>query len=85
VLAKIAPYHEQDELLKRYRDRMNCIIKTSSNPDDYDVEVFCKSRVVDPLCMVNGEIKRVSDVNEGWNEVLKIHSKAKKHFLKFER
>lgn len=85
VLAKIAPYHEQDEQLKLYRDRMNCRIKTTSNPEEYDAEVFCKSRVVDPLCMVDGELKRVSDVNAEWKEVLKIHSKAKQHFLKFEK
>jgi len=85
VLAKIAPYHGQDEKLKLYRYRMNCTIKTTNNPDDYDVEVFCKSRVVDPLFMVDGEVKRISDVNEEWKEKLKTHSKAKKYFLKFEK
>ncbi|MBU0626397.1 hypothetical protein KKH82_03025 [Patescibacteria group bacterium] len=62
---------------------MNRVIETTSSPDDYDVEVFCKSRVVDPLCMVDDEIKKVSNVNEERKEVLKIHSKAKKYFLKF--
>jgi len=64
---------------------MNCTIKTTNNPDDYDVEVFCKSRVVDPLFMVDSEVKRISDVNEEWKEKLKTHSKAKKYFLKFEK
>lgn len=85
VLERAAKYHNEDARLKLFFDRMNKKIGCRNNPQDYDAEVFCKSRAVDPLCEYNGELKRVSDVDPKWNEVVKQESKPKQYFLKFDR
>lgn len=84
ILAKIEKYLE-DEKLRHLFDRMNNKIKFENNPNDYDAKVFCKSRVVDPLCFHNGEILRVSDIDEKWKEILKEESRPKEYFLKFAK
>lgn len=85
VLAKIEPYIKTDSKLKLLFDRMNNKICVKNNPNDYDGIVFCKSRVVDPLCRHNGKIKRVSEVEPSWTAILKQESKPKQYFLKFDR
>lgn len=85
VLAKIEPYIKTDSKLKLLFDRMNNKIGFRNDPDDYDGVVFCKSRVVDPLCSHKGEIKRVSEIEPSWVAILKQESKPKQYFLKFDR
>ena len=64
---------------------MNNKVKFKNNPNDYDAQVFCKSRVVDPLCDHNGEIKRVSEIDASWKAVMENELKPKEYFIKFER
>lgn len=85
VLSKIEPNIKTDSQLKLLFDRMNNKIGFKNDPNDYDVVVFCKSRVVDPLCWNNGKIKRVSEVESGWDDIIKQESKPKQYFLKFEK
>jgi len=85
VLNKINKYLERDEKLKLFYDRMNNKTKIINNPKDFDIKVYCKSRIVDPLCEHNGVIRRVSDVNPSWKETLKQEQKPKEYFLKFEK
>ncbi len=85
VLTKIEPYHKKDERLHLLFDRMNNKIGFENNPNDFETEVFCKSRVVDPLCMYNGEIKRVSEIDPSWYVILEKESKPKHYFIKFNR
>jgi HD superfamily phosphohydrolase len=85
VLSKIEKHLKNDEQLKLFYERMNKKIKASNNPKDYNAQVFCKSRIVNPLFKDNGEIKRVSDVDTGWIKILEEESKPKQYFLKFER
>ncbi|MDZ4385567.1 MAG: hypothetical protein U0944_04085, partial [Candidatus Moranbacteria bacterium] len=54
-----------------------------NNPDDYDAEVYCKSRVIDPLCLHDGEMKKVSDIELGWKEEIKQESEPKRYLIKF--
>jgi hypothetical protein len=49
VINKILPYLETDEKLLMYRQRMNNKIPFKNDPNDFDVQVFCKNRMVDPL------------------------------------
>lgn len=83
VLAKIAPYHNKDEKLKLFFDRMNNKIPFRNDPENYDAEVFCKSRIVDPLCKENGQIKRVSQIDENWSKIVEEELKPKQYFIKF--
>lgn len=85
VLEKIKMFLNKDEKLKLLWERMNNKVKVSNNPNNYDAQVFCKSRIVDPLFRDNGILKRVSEVEPGWNDIIKQESKPKQYFLKFER
>ncbi|MBU2539768.1 HD domain-containing protein [Patescibacteria group bacterium] len=85
VIEKIKRFVDKDEELKLLFDRMNNKTKIINNPNDYDVSVFCKSRVVDPLFKDNGEVKRVSEFDSSWVGILKEESKPKQYFLKFDK
>ncbi len=85
VLDKINKHLDKDKNLELLWLRMNGKIKAKNNPKDYDAEVFCKSRVVDPLFLDNGVSKRVSQYDPNWGEVVKKESKPKQYFLKFDR
>ncbi len=85
VLSKIKKHLEDDEQLKLFYERMNKKIKASNNPENYDTQVFCKSRVVNPWCKYNGEIKQVSDIDTNWAKTLEKELKPKQYFLKFEK
>ena len=85
VLAKIAKHHTEDPELKRYFERMNNQIVFKNDPADYDAKVVCKSRFVDPLCVHEDEIVRLSSVDGDWKKVIQESAKTKEYFLKFER
>lgn len=85
VLEKIAPYHQNDLELNLLFDRMNNKISFRNDPINYDEKVFCKSRIVDPLCWRDGEVKRVSEIDLNWSDILKQESKPKEYFLKFDK
>lgn len=82
VIDKCLKYVEKDEQLKKYWERMNnkdCFYEDENN---YEEIIYCKSRVVDPLCSVNNELKRVSDVYNEWGRVVEEETVVKKHFLR---
>lgn len=85
VLAKIEPYLKSDERLALFFERMNNRIPFENNPNDYHGTVFCKSRAVDPLCMHEGEVRRVSEIESDWERVVKAESKPKQYFIKFAK
>lgn len=85
VLAKIEPRIKTDSKLSLLFDRMNNRIGFRNDPNDYSGKVFCKSRVVNPLCRYDGKIKRVSEVKPSWNDVIKQESQPKEYFLKFDK
>lgn len=84
VLQKIKDNLDKDGKLQLLFARMENKIEFQNNPDDYDSRVFCKSRVVNPLCLDNDGMKRVSDINENWREVLKKELVPKEYFIKFK-
>ncbi len=85
VLSKIESHISNDPKLKLLFERMNNKIGFKNDQNNYDGKVFCKSRVVDPLCLHNGEIKRVSEIEPSWSDIIKQESKPKEYFLKFDR
>jgi hypothetical protein len=42
---------------------MNGKVRTENNPEDYNAIIFCKSKVVAPLCLHNGRIKIISEID----------------------
>jgi hypothetical protein len=83
VIDKINTNLESDGKIKKLWSRMNNSRGYENNPDNYDAEVYCKSRIVDPLCWYNVEIKRVSDIDPSWKGVVEHEAKPKGYFIKF--
>ena len=85
VIAKVKRFLGKDDKLKSLWERMNNKVEVSNNPDDYDVQVFCKSRIVDPLFKDDGVLKLVSEVDANWHDLIKRELRPKQYFLKFEK
>jgi uncharacterized protein len=83
VLLKISKYLEKDPKLKYLFARMNNKIKYKNDPNDFEMHIVHKSRIIDPLCKHNGEIKKVSEINTEWKKIIEEEMKPKEYFLKF--
>ncbi len=84
VLAKIKKYHGEDERLNLLFQRMNKRVGCKNDPQDYETQVFCKSRIVDPLCKHEGTLKLISEIDPRWSIILEQESKPKQYFLRYE-
>lgn len=85
VLDKIKFQLKIDPKLKLLFDRMNNKVGFKNDPDNYDAKVFIKSRIVDPLCLHNGRVQKVSDIDPDWKDIIKQESEPKQYFIKFDR
>ncbi len=85
VIKKLKKSLDKDENLQLFFDRMNKKVNIENDPDNYDVKVFCKSRVVDPLFRQGGKIKRVSQVNARLRDLITQELNPKQYFLKFNK
>ncbi len=85
VLEKIKKFIDKDDKLKLFWDRMNNKVRVRNDPNDYNARVFCKSRIVDPLFRDNGILKRLSEKDSNWRDIIREELKPKKYFLKFDR
>jgi len=85
VIDKINNFLDKDEKLRLFWDRMNNKIGASLNENNFDFLAPCKSRAVDPLCVHDGKILRVSNIDKNWKEIIKEGAKPKEYHLKFER
>lgn len=85
VLEELQKFLDNDERLTLLWERMNNKVKVINNPNNFDAQVFCKSRVVDPLFNNKGILKRVSEAEPIWKDIIKQESKPKQYFLKFEK
>lgn len=83
VIDKITEFLNADKTLRLFFNRMNNKAGTINNPNSYDASVFCKSRVIDPLFKSGGELKRISEVDFRWVDIINRESKPKQYFLKF--
>lgn len=83
VLDKINKNLAKDEKLDLLWKSMNNGGGYQNNPDNYDAEVYCKSRIVDPFCLHNGEMKRVSEIDPNWGDIVMKELQPKRFFLKF--
>lgn len=83
VLLKIKANLQNDARLRLLFDRMNNKVVFKNDPNNFDSEIFCKSRAIDPLCQYNGAIKRVSQIDPKWSIIVTEESKPKHYFIKF--
>ncbi len=83
VLERVKEKVEEDSRLKVLWERMNNRAEYVNDPEDHEEHIYCKSRVVDPLFIENGELKRVSDREERWKDIVKRGLKPKEYFIKY--
>jgi len=84
IWERIRPEVEKNQNLKLLLDRADNKYKyIASNENDYDLFARCKSRVVDPLFLEKGVLKRVSDIDKEFVELKEKHSKPKEYYIKF--
>lgn len=84
VLAKIEEQLESDSELQHLFDKMNNRVPFKNDSQDYQIQTFVKSRMVDPLCRHEGEIKRLSDIEPEWKVIVARENEPKEYHLKFE-
>ncbi len=85
VIEKVKRSLEKDRKLKSLWERMSGKVRVSNDPGDYDIQVFCKSRIVDPLFVDNGALKLLSERKPSWGSIVERELKPKQYFLKFEK
>lgn len=85
VLSKIGKYLDRDNELRLLFDRLENKVTIRNNPRTYDVQVICKSRVVDPLFLENNKSMRVSEIDKDFVAAIRRESVPKKYFLKFDK
>lgn len=83
LLDKVTPYQKNDDKLLRLFKRMNREVPYKEDASDYEAQVFCKSRIVDPYFKTENGLKRLSSTYEVWPEILELESKPKGYFIKF--
>jgi len=84
VLQKVQTNLASDNQLQILWDKMNGKIKAINNSDNFDAQVFCKSRIVNPLFIDGKNFTHLSDVKPEWSDIIQIESKPKQYFLKFQ-
>jgi len=85
VLNKVSKFLEEDAELQKLFDRMTHKVNAINNPENYDYEVYCKSRMIAPLCKTEKGIVRLSDWYPEWNQIVEENSKPKRYFLKWDK
>ena len=83
VLKKLSSHLKGDPHLRYLFDRMKNRHPGYVDRDSYEAVVYCKSRVVDPLCEHEGSFKRLSEVDPSWTAVVEKESIPKAYFLRF--
>ena len=74
---------KSDDHLQKLWLRMNDNKNFEENINDYDARVLCKSRIIDPLVIDRDKIRRLSEIEPSWKNILKQESRPKEYFIKF--
>ncbi|MBU0619110.1 HD domain-containing protein [Patescibacteria group bacterium] len=85
LLIKAKAWLKSDKKLSLLWERMNNRIKAVHDPKDFDVQVFCKSRIIDPLFKQGKQTQRLSEHLPGWKKVVTQESRPKEYFIRFEK
>jgi uncharacterized protein len=84
VLGKLQIHVQEDPWLNVLWLRMNNKIKASHSENGNGKEVFCKSRIVDPLFLGQQGLLRVSDADPSWKKILREECVPKRYVLAYE-
>jgi len=83
VLKKIAEFFKTDAHLRLLFNRFGSKVAVKNDPASYDFQVFCKSRIVDPLFQDGAKVRRLSEADSDWQKTVRAELKPKEYFLKF--
>jgi len=84
VLAKVRKRKAKDPELKRLWKRMDGEVTVKNNPNDFEAQVFCKSRMVDPWVKTEKGLSRLSEIDLNWKKTMARQSAHKEYFLSFQ-
>ena len=84
VIKKINIRLDGDSELQKLWRRMNRETPYQLNPSGVGQKTFCKSRMVDPLCLAGGGMIRVSEVDSSWGDIVQRESQPKEYTIVFE-
>ncbi len=84
LLDLVLPFHQQDNHLQKLFNRMDGKTEFINNKEGYYSKVSCKSRIVDPLFHQGDSIKRVSEVDAQWKEIVIKESQPKEYYIGFK-
>ncbi len=74
---------EYDPRMKKLCVRMENKAEMRNDPNNFDMKIVNKSRVVDPLCWHGHALVRLSDVENDWAKVVEEERKPKEYYIKF--
>ena len=83
VLDKVRKKLKVDKKLETLCKRMDRLTLSVNDPNNYEYNVFCKSRAIDPFCENKEKIIRVSDIDGKYKNDLPKHLKPKEYFLRY--
>jgi len=81
VMNKIKVHLGGDKELAEYYKKLNDKGLYRGSRDKSEVEVYLKSRIVDPWVRDNDKLKRLSEINKDWAKVVKEDLKPRKYYL----
>ncbi len=83
VLAMISKHASGDADLQKLLNRMHNKVPYFIDPNHFHAQVFCKSRVVDPLCYQGKELAPLSHFHPPWKRVLLEEKSPKSYCIRF--
>jgi uncharacterized protein len=82
VLDKIEDSLVKDQDLKKMYKMINDKgLYREASGENKDIEIYLKSRIVDPWVMDNDKLVRLSEVNEKWGKIVEEDLKPRRHYL----
>ncbi len=85
VLAMVRKHKTNDPELQKYWKRMNHEIPAINDPNNFEAQVFCKSRMVDPWVKTPKGLKRLSELDSHWKKMMAESPAHKEYFLRFKK
>ena len=82
VIEKINKHLDDFELESLWKAMDNGKQLIFSNENDFDLELSCKSRIIDPLIKINNNLVYLSAIDDEWKKHLEEELKPKKYFIK---
>jgi HD superfamily phosphohydrolase len=84
VIEKINAHREKDVELQKLWRRMNRETGYRLDACEARQKTWCKSRMIDPLCLDGTEMKKISDIDPSWGEIVRVESQPKEYPIIFE-